>query len=183
MEWMMYVVATVFFVIGAMCIVSIIFSIPGGWLMLGLACIIEFVDRFYLPVERQQTFGWWVLGASLVLLGVSELIEFAAGAAGAKRGGAGRRGMVGALIGGILGAIFLTALVPIPVVGSLIGAIVGTFVGAVLGEITGKQPKTVRGSVKPAIGATIGRVIGTFSKIGIAMAVWIALSVAAFWPG
>ena len=183
MEWITYVVATLFCVLGAVCLVSIIFSIPGGWIMLGLACVIEFVDRFYLPAERQQTFEWWVLGVCLGLLALGELIEFAAGAAGAKRGGAGRRGMVGALIGGILGAIFLTALVPIPVVGSLIGAIVGTFAGAVLGEITGAQPKTGRGSVKPAIGATIGRVVGTMSKIGISMAVWIALSIAAFWPG
>ena len=29
--------------------------------------------------------------------------------------------------------------------------------------------------------ATIGRVLGTMSKIGIAMAMWIALSVSAFW--
>jgi uncharacterized protein YqgC (DUF456 family) len=183
MEWMMCVVATLFCLLGAVCLVSIIFSIPGGWIMLALACIIELCDQFYLAEGRQVTFGWIALGVSAALLGLSELIEFAAGAAGAKRGGAGKRGMVGALIGGILGAILFTIVVIIPVVGSLIGAIVGTFAGAVLGEITGANPKTVRGSVKPAIGATIGRVVGTMSKIGIALGVWIGLSVAAFWPG
>ena len=181
MEWIAYVVATLVCILGALCGVSIIFSLPGAWIMLGLAAIVEFLDRFYLP-EGSQTFPWWLLGVCVGLVALSELIEFAAGAAGAKQGGASRRGMVGALIGGIVGAILLTGLVPIPVVGSLIGAMVGTFAGAVIAEVSGQQPKTVRGSVKPAIGATIGRLVGTMSKIFIAIAVWIALSAAAFWP-
>jgi uncharacterized protein YqgC (DUF456 family) len=118
----------------------------------------------------------------VVLAGLGELIEFAAGAAGAKRGGAGRRGMIGALIGGIVGALLLTPFIPVPVVGTLIGAIIGTFIGAVLGEVTGLEPKTVRGSMKPALGATIGRVAGTVGKMGTAIVVWLTLSVAAFWP-
>jgi uncharacterized protein YqgC (DUF456 family) len=182
MEWIAYVVATLFCILGGLCVVSIIFSLPGAWIMLGLAAIVEFVDRLYLrdSPEGSQTFPWWLLGVCVGLVALSELIEFAAGAAGAKQGGASRRGMVGALIGGIVGAILLTGLVPIPVVGSLVGAMVGTFAGAVIGEVSGQQPKTVRGSVKPAIGATIGRVVGTMSKMFIAIAVWIALSVAAF---
>jgi uncharacterized protein YqgC (DUF456 family) len=182
MEWMLYVVAALFCIVGAVCVASIVFSLPGGWIVLGLAVVIEFVDASYLPEGQEQTFGWWVLGASLALLALGEVGEFAAGAAGAKRGGAGKRGMWGALIGGIAGAILFTVFVPIPVVGSLLGAIIGTFAGAIIGETSGAQPKTFSGSVKPAIGATIGRVIGTFGKILIALAVWIGLSVAAFYP-
>ena len=88
--------------------------------------------------------------------------------------------MLGALLGGVIGALALTPFIPIPVVGTLIGAIIGTFVGAVVGEVTGIAPKTVRGSMKPALGATVGRVIGTFSKMGVAIVIWLALSVAAF---
>jgi len=182
MEWLLYLVAALFVLLGAGCLVLIIFSLPGTWIMLGLAAIIEVCDRFYLPEGDRQTFEWWVLIACVALAAAGELLEFAASAAGAKRGGATRRGMIFALIGGILGGIFLTFLLPIPVVGSLIGAIIGTFAGAVVGEMTHLEARTLSGSIKPAIGATIGRVLGTMSKIGIATAVWIALSVDAFWP-
>lgn len=182
MEWVQYIVAMVFCLLGGLCVLSIILSIPGGWIALGLALVIEWADRFYLPPERPQTFGWWVLGTCAGLLALGEVIELAAGAAGAKGGGGTRRGMIAALIGGIVGAIALTPFIPIPLVGTLVGAVIGTFLGAVIGEVTGAQPMTVRGSVKPAVGATIGRVIGTMGKIGIAIVVWIVLSVAAFWP-
>jgi Protein of unknown function (DUF456) len=87
MEWLAYLVAVVFCALGALCVFSIIFSIPGAWIMLALAGVIEFCDQFYLPPERQQTFGWWVLGVCLGLVALSEVLEFAAGAAGAKSGG------------------------------------------------------------------------------------------------
>src|SRR5262245_17975079 len=138
MEWMSYVVAAVFCILGGLCVVSIIFSLPGAWIMLGLAALIEFIDRLYLKDSPNgpQTFPWRLLGACVALVALSELIKFAAGAAGAKQGGASRRGMLGALIGGIAGAILLTGLMPI--VGSLIGAMVGTFLGAGAGEVSGQ---------------------------------------------
>ena len=185
MDWINYVVATLFTLIAFACVCSIIVSLPGAWIMLGIAALIEFTDQWWRTPDadgRTQTFEWWLLGVCLALALAGELIELAAGAAGAKSGGAGRRGMIGALIGGILGALVLTPFIPIPVVGTLIGAIVGTFVGAVLGEVTGAQPKTIKGSVKPAIGATIGRVFGAVSKMGVAIVMWLTLSVAAFWP-
>jgi uncharacterized protein YqgC (DUF456 family) len=182
MEWLAYVVAVLFCVLGAACVLSIVFSIPGAWIMLALAAVIELFDQLYLPDGRQQTFDWWVLGVCLGLVALSELLEFAAGAAGAKTGGASRRGMIGALIGGIAGAILLTGLVPIPIIGSLIGAMIGSFAGAVIGEVSGQQPKSVGGSMKPALGATIGRLAGTMGKLAIAAGVWAALSVSALVP-
>jgi hypothetical protein len=180
MDWLIYLVAGVFCLLGALCVASIIFSLPGTWIMLGMALIIEVCDGLYLSAEKPQTFGWRLLGIGAGLGALGELIEFVAGAAGAKRGGATRRGVIGALIGGVLGAILLTGLLPIPLIGSLVGAVIGTFMGAVVGEISGQQPKTVSGSLKPAIGATLGRLAGTMAKLAIAIAVWIALSAAAF---
>lgn len=185
MDWISYLVATLFAIVGFACVCSIILSLPGAWIILALAFVIEFIDQWWRTPDadgRTQTFEWWVLGVCATLAFAGEVIEFAAGAAGAKGGGAGRRGMIGALIGGILGALVLTPFIPIPIVGTLIGAIIGTFAGAVLGEITGETPKTMRGSVKPAIGATIGRVFGTVSKMAVAIVMWLTLSVAAFWP-
>jgi uncharacterized protein len=175
MEWIAYIVAAIFFVLSALCVVSVLIGLPGGWIMLAIALIIEFCDRWYLSPEHQPTFGTRLLIVCAALLLIGEIIETAAGAAGAKRGGASRRGMIGAIIGGMLGAILLTGLIPILFIGTIIGAIVGTFIGAIMGEVTGEKSKTVGRSIKPAIGATIGRVAGSFGKIMITRGV-LALS-------
>ncbi len=182
MDWMMYVVAVVFALVGLGCVALVIFQLPGAWIMLAIAVVIELFDESYLTAEPAITFGWWWLGISAALLVVGELIEFIASVVGAKKGGATRRGMWGALLGGIVGAIVFQVAVPIPIFGALVGAVVGTFIGAVVGETSGKQPQTLKGSLKPALGATIGRIIAAMSKVGIALIVWIVLCVSAFWP-
>lgn len=183
MDWMLYVVAAVFALVGLGCVVLVMFQLPGAWIMLALAVVIELFDQSYLSDESAITFGWWWLGACAALLGLGELIELVASVVGAKKGGASKRGMWGSLIGGIVGAIGLQGVLPfLPIFGALVGAIIGTFVGAVIGEISGEQPQTIKGSMKPAIGASIGRIVASMSKIGIALVVWIVLCVAAFWP-
>jgi len=185
MEWMLYIVAVLFLLLGAVCVVLVALQLPGGWIMLALAVLIEFCDGAYLPEERDQTFAWWVLGAVVGCLLLGELLEFIAGVLGAKRGGASRAGMVGSLIGGIVGALSLGGVMSIipgvgTVLGVLLGALAGTFAGAVIGEI-GVARQTMRGSMKPAIGASIGRIMGTASKLGLSIVVWLTLSFAAFW--
>ena len=183
MEWITYLIASLFVLLGAGCMVLVLFQLPGGWILLTTALGIEFlVDRFYLPVASQPTFGSLVLWGSLILLLLGEVLEFGTGLLGAKHGGATRRGMIGSLLGGMAGAIFFTPIIPVPVVGTLIGALLGTFIGAVIGEATGSDPSSLSGSIQPALGATIGRVVGSMSKLCVAFAVWIVLSVAAFWP-
>ena len=182
---MLYIVAGLFVLLGAACVVLVALQLPGGWIMLALAVVIEFSDGAYLPPERNQTFAWWVIGAAVACLLLGELLEFVASALGAKKGGASRAGMIGSLVGGFVGALSLGGVMSVvPGVGTILGvffgALVGTFAGAVIGEI-GVAQQTMRGSVKPAIGATIGRIMGTVSKVGLAMVVWLTLSVAAFW--
>ncbi len=182
MEWLQYVIAVVFFLLGGVCVVLVVVQLPGTWMLLGLAVIVECVDRAYLPECEQQTFEWWVLGGVFAIAVIGEIIEFVAGAAGAKKGGSSTRGMVGALIGGIVGIFIFTPLFFfVPIFGAFFGAVLGTFVGAVVGELSAGQ-STIQGTMKPAIGATIGRVIGTTSKVGIAIAMWLVLTVSAFWP-
>ena len=182
MDWMQYVVASVFALIGLVCVGLVMLQLPGAWILLALAVVIEVFDHWYLTTEPAVTFGWWWLGGCAAMLGIGELIELVASMVGAKKGGATRRGMWGSLIGGIAGAIVFQVAVPIPIFGALVGAIVGTFVGAIVGETSGRQPQTLKGSMKPAIGASIGRIVASMSKVGIALAVWIVLCVAAFWP-
>ena len=182
MDWLLYVVAALFFVAGAACVMLVVVQLPGAWIMLALAGLVEYLDRFWLPHDDPQTFGWWALGGCLLLAVVGEVIEFAAGVLGARKGGSSRRGMVGALVGGIVGVFAFTPLFFfVPLFGAFFGAVLGTFVGALVGELT-EQRRTLAGSMKPALAATIGRVVGTTSKVGIAMAIWLVLSVAAVWP-
>ena len=62
----------------------------------------------------------------------------------------------------------------------MIGAVIGTFLGAVIGELTSPE-RSESGTLKPATGATIGRILGTTSKLALAIAIWIVLSISAFW--
>lgn len=175
------IVATLFAVIGMACVVAVFFGLPGTWILLGIALGIELVDTLYLERYNPQTFAWWLLIACLLLALLGELLEFLAGALGARSAGSTRRGAIGAVVGGLVGAL-AGVFIPAPIVGSLIGAVIGTFLGAIAGELSGPEGKRLQQTFRPATGATIGRILGTLSKVPIAVAVWIALSVAAFWP-
>lgn len=179
MEWIPYLVATVFTLLSAGAIVTIVIGIPGTWIMLGLAVLIQLTDHYWLPEGVDNTFQWWMILTGLGLATIGEVLEFLAGMLGAKKAGSSKRGMTGAFIGGFVGAILGTGI-PIPIVGSLIGAVVGTFAGAIIGEITAPQPPELKDSLKPALGAAIGRILGTLVKIPFAMVIWVVLSIAAF---
>jgi len=180
-EWLTLIVALVFTLLGLGCLVLVVVGLPGTWILIGLAVGVELLDRHYLEGANPETFGWWAIGACVVLALVGEALEAGAGAAGTKAGGGSRRGMVGAMIGGLVGAIAFTPLIPIPVVGTLIGALVGTFAGAVIAERTSHAPPDAQSTLKAAGGATAGRLLGTLSKTMIAASVWVVLSVGAFW--
>jgi uncharacterized protein YqgC (DUF456 family) len=180
-EWSQLVLAAVFAVVGFVCLLAVAVGLPGTWLLLGLAAGIELVDGFVVsgPAET-VTFGWPVIGAGVALALVGEGIEAAAGALGAKWGGATRRGMVGAFIGGIVGAVLLTFLIPVPLLGTLAGALLGTFLGAVWGEWTAEQRRHPGESLRAAWAAVLGRLAGTLGKLGIGVVVWVVLVRAAF---
>jgi uncharacterized protein len=181
MDWLLYVVAAFFVIAGAACVLLVAINLPGTWIMLALAVLIELLDGLYLTADPPVTFGWRVIGVCVALAIIGEILEFISGALGTKYGGGTRRGMIGAIIGGIIGAIVFTPIIPIPLIGTLIGALIGTFAGAAIGEITAEKPQSLRGSIIPASGATLGRILGTVGKAGIAVVMWLVLSVAAFW--
>jgi uncharacterized protein YqgC (DUF456 family) len=170
-------IAAVFIAVsGAGCVALVAVGLPGTWLMLGIAILIELVDRFYLPAASPHTFGWWTLGTCAVLSLAGELLETLTGAAGARRTGASKRGTLGAVIGGVGGAV---AGAPFGlVVGSLLGGLLGTAVGALLGELSARVP--VRRVLRPTAGAVAGRLIGSVSKIPFAIVIWLLLTVSAF---
>lgn len=186
MEWLLYVVAVLFTLIGIVCLALVVIQLPGGWIFYGLAIIIELVDTWYLPGDNPWTFSPWVLIVGLALLGLGELLEFLGGLVGAKRGGASRAGTWGSLAGGIVGALVLAAplaVIPVigPVFGALLGAIIGSFAGAWIGEV-GIARQSMRGSMKPATWAAVGRILGTTGKFAVTVVLWVLLCAAAFYP-
>jgi uncharacterized protein YqgC (DUF456 family) len=177
--WIAYLVAFSLTLLGALSVFAVVIGLPGTWLLIALAVGIELSDHLWSGELHPVTFGWWVLGTCVALAALGELLEFLAGALGAKRGGSSRRGMfwavVGGIVGGIVGAPFGL------VIGAFVGAAIGTFAGAVLGEL-GTPGRRFRETLRPATSASVGRILGTLSKLPIAVLVWITLSVAAFVP-
>src|SRR5690606_27364633 len=84
------------------------------------------------------------------------VVDFAAGARGARRYGASKRRVAGAAIGALVGLFF--------------GFVIGPFVGAVIGELSGLR-STVASAGRAGVGATVGFIVGTAAKfaIGVAM--------------
>lgn len=184
MEWLHLLAVFLFAMFGAACIAMVVVGLPGVWMLLGGAVVMELLDWTYRAGDSADvvTFGWLVLGLGVLAGLFGELLEFIAGAMGAKVGGGTKRGMAGAILGGFVGGIALTFVLPVvPVIGTLLGALIGTFIGAVLGEVSAEQAMPVWRSLRPATGATFGRVLGTVAKVGIAMVVWLVLLVAAIF--
>jgi uncharacterized protein YqgC (DUF456 family) len=173
-----YAIAGLFAVLGAGCVFVVLLGLPGTWILLLIAGAMQFTDRLWRSGDL-HTFSWWTLAIAAVLALLGEAFEFVAGVAGAKRGGASQRGMIGALLGGIVGAIVGAS------VGFGIGAIPGGFIGSALGAIVGELSHphmTLEMSLKPAGGAAVGRLAGTMGKLVLALLLWIGLSIAAFVP-
>lgn len=170
-------IAACFALFGALCVLLVVVGLPGTWILIGAAVLVDCLDWLWLAPEAPLTFHPVTILVAIAIGLVGEALEFALSAFGAKRFGASRRGMIGSVVGGVLGALVGTGF--LPVIGTLIGAAVGTALGAIAGE-TWNGEKSLRESARPALGAVIGRVLGTLAKLPVALAVWIVLAVAAF---
>jgi uncharacterized protein len=106
--------------------------------------------------------GFSFVGAgTLVGLGIMALlaflVDFVAGALGAKRYGASPRAFIGATLGALIGIFF-----------GLPGLLLGPFLGAVLGEFSARPDLHAAG--RAGWGAMIGLVLGTAAKIALGIA-------------
>ena len=104
-----------------------------------------------------QQIGWF----PLVLLGLMTLlsvaVDFFATMMGAKRVGASRKALLGAVVGTFAGLFF-----------GPIGLFVGPFVGALLGELW--HGKELGQATKVGLGTWLGILLGTVLKLGLAFA-------------
>lgn len=125
-------------------------AFPGTGLILAAAIVYAWVKR------------WAVLsGGDLVILGGLSAIAYAAelwlGAGGARRSGAGRAGMVGAMVGALGGVLVLGP----------VGVILGPLVGAVVGELL--RGRSWRMAFKAGVGAGLGSVLALLVQVTIAV--------------
>jgi len=96
---------------------------------------------------------FWVLAA---LAGISigaQVLDYAAGAYGAKRFGATKYGMWGAIIGGVVGLLIL----------NIAGLVLGLFLGGVIPELL-VAGRSLKGALSTGWGSLLGFLGGTLMK-------------------
>lgn len=166
-------IAILLALIGLACLVAVALNLPGLWIYLATAVLLELCDGFW---GVDTTVGWIALGAVFLLALVGEAIEAGSSLLGAKVGDGTRRGAIGSLIGAIVGAVAFSFIIPVPIVGGIIGVLLGTFIGALVGELTGPEAKEIQVAWKPALWATAARVVGTAFKVAISSVAWVILT-------
>ncbi|MBW3542138.1 MAG: DUF456 domain-containing protein [Planctomycetes bacterium] len=177
---MVYVWATLLLLANLAAWVSSVFTLPGNWLMLVFTALYAWL----LPAGIHPRVSWIVVAVALGLAILGEIVEFVAGAAGAARQGASRRGVVlsivGAVVGSIAGAVFA---LPIPIVGPLIGAVAGGAVGAFAGAYLGESGSTRTHAERFAIGrgALLGRLLGTAGKLALGAVMLVVITLDSFF--
>ncbi|MCA9138203.1 MAG: DUF456 domain-containing protein [Planctomycetales bacterium] len=139
-------------------------ALPGNWV-----CVLLIAVYAWLGPENGRAaigYGAVLTGFALALLG--EIIEFVAGAAGAKRAGASRRSTLYSIVGSMAGAIAGAIVgIPIPVIGPVIAAILFGGLGAAAGAMYGEWNDGRSWKENWMIGhATFwGRTFGTMGKV------------------
>lgn len=162
-------------ILAVACWASNIIGLPGNWLVVALAATYS----YFMPDERRLDIGVSTVVGLFALAALGELIEFLAGALGASKAGASKRGTALALAGSLLGGI-AGIFVPIPVVGQIVGPIVCAGLGALVGAVIGEQWKgrDLEKSLNIGQAAFWGRLIGTLGKtlVGCVMLVLVIAS-------
>ena len=122
--------------------------IPDSLLILAGA----FLHHFTVPPNH--TVGWWTLGVLTALCILAHIVDFTAGAMGARRFGASRWGAAGGIIGGIVGIFFFPfGLFLGPVIGALCAEII--FAGRQFGPAARSGWGTLLGTTAGMIGKLV----------------------------
>jgi uncharacterized protein len=155
---LLYVAAAVLIVVGL--IGAIVPALPGIPLIFGGIWLIAGVDHY------QHLGLWWLLAIAGVGV-VGQTLDLFAGALGAKRVGASKQAVWGALAGTVIGVFF-----------GLPGLLLGPFFGAVLGELSAGN--SVLRSTHVGVSAWVGLIFGSIIKL-VSSVTMLALSGAGWW--
>ena len=123
-------------------------AIPGAPLLFASLFLAAWVENFAYV-------GKWTLMILGLLAVLTYGVDFWAAMFGAKRFGASKRAVVGALAGTIVG-LFL----------GFPGVLFGPFIGAVIGELSAQRG--LEDAARAGFGATIGLVLGVALKLALA---------------
>jgi uncharacterized protein YqgC (DUF456 family) len=162
--WLYFLWAVLLVVASVVSWLTTLVTLPGNWLIVGLAALFAWL----IPVQDGRGLTWTTVAVLAGLAVLGEVVEFGAGAAGAAKHGASKRGVALAMVGAVVGSIAgLTAGVPIPIIGpfvmALVGGAGGAFLGAYIGESWKGRPEAERVAI--GRGAFAGRIWGTVGKL------------------
>jgi uncharacterized protein len=156
---LLYVIAIALIVVGL--VGAIVPTLPGIPLIFGGIWLIGGVDHY------RHVGLWWLLGiASIGAVGLT--LDLLAGALGAKRVGASKQAVAGALAGTVIGLFF-----------GLPGLLLGPFVGAVLGELAAGN--SVLRSTQVGVSAWLGLIFGTIIKLVSSLMMVVLFGAAWLW--
>jgi len=147
---------------------------PGVWWAVAMSLIVLGVLGTFIPgipgpvavfagmllaawIDHFTRVGWIALVILGALTAAALAIDTVASVMGARRVGASRPALIGALIGTVVGLFF-----------GFVGILVAPFVGAVIGELSSRPH--VPSAVRVGVGTWIGLALGAFAKIVIVLA-------------
>lgn len=140
---------------------SVLPALPGTPLIFAAAV----AHRLIVGPSGAQTWVLWVLGL-LALMALAG--DYLASLYGAKKLGATRRGMAGAVAGGLVGLFF-----------GPVGILTGPFLGAFALEYAGGREW--RDSAKAGVGASLGLLAGALGKLACAVAMILLFAANILW--
>jgi len=158
------------FGISAIAVMLGIFGLPGNFVPV-LAVLIA------LLAGDGHSFTWLWFALFLIIAASGEIVEQLTSLIGAKKFGASRAGMIGAVIGGFAGGIIGTGI--LPVIGSLLGVFLGCFLCTFLFELLFSHRSVVQ-SRRAGTGALLGRIVATAYKFTAGFVLLILLALR-FW--
>lgn len=133
-------------------VICFLAGLAGLWLPLlpglPLLALGALLNRLLLP---RPVIGWWLVALFVLGALLGYVLEFLATAWTAKKAGAGKAGVRGAIVGGLVGLFF-----------GLPGVLLGPFMGAVGFELIAKRP--TKEAFKAGLGAALGLLVSALGK-------------------
>ncbi len=151
----------VLILMGIGCAGSVLPGIPSTPLVLAAAL----GHKLYF---RESSVGWLALTVLTLIMVIALVMDYLASIYGAKKFGATKKGMIGAIVGGIVGLFF-----PFP------GILVGPFIGSALFELIGGRE--FKPSMQAGLGATLGLFAGVVGKLLCCLAMLGLFAVSVIW--
>lgn len=138
-------------------------ALPGNWICVLALAVFAWIG----PESGRASIGVGPVLIAFALAFVGELLELAAGAAGAKRAGASNKSTLYSMVGSIVGAIGGAIIgIPIPIIGSLVAAVLFGGIGAAAGAMYGEWSDGRDWRENWTVGHSTfwGKTFGTFGK-------------------